>query len=505
MAKIEYTINGGSVVTVNADTTNFTLPGDGTFTIARSVTDNAGQQTGWKTSTVKVDTVLPANTSAAAPTAWQKTALSLDLTGTDVGAGVDHYEYRVGTSEIKSGTPAVVSTDGTQTLQTRVVDKAGNESAWRNETVKVDLTKPVNTTPVVSQPWRNSNFATTVSGTDATSGLATVEWKVDSGAVSTSPAVAIAQEGTYKLYTRVTDVAGNDSGWRLDTVGIDKTAPTLTASCGAPTWRNTPAVCSVAADGGLSGLPVLTASRGGDGAVEVTGGAYTVDVEGSTTVTFRAVDGAGNDATAQGAVKIDRTPPSVTATCIPDAKSLKYTCTAAGTDGLSGLTGLAWSVDGGAATPIAAGAPFTVAKGKVVVSGTDVAGNAGVSAPVVLTERHEETVEVTPRTSSEAVLLKGRATSSRRLVGQLALSSTPTATTVDLRPLALGKGTFQLVFKVKLGKKTKTFTKTQTTVNGYSKRVTVKAAAGADPQVTLTVKRKSGKRWVTHATASTHL
>ncbi len=72
--------------------------------------------------------------------------------------------------------------------------------------------------------------------------------------------------------------------------------------------------------------------------------------------------------------------------------------------------------------------------------------------------------QVTPRTSSEAVLLKGNATSSKRLVGQLALSSTPTATTVDLRPLALGKGTFQLVIKVKLGKKTKTFTKTQTTV-----------------------------------------
>jgi len=49
---------------------------------------------------------------------------------------------------------------------------------------------------------------------DATSGLATVEWKLDAGAVSTSPAVAIAVEGNYKLYTRVTDVAGNDSGWR---------------------------------------------------------------------------------------------------------------------------------------------------------------------------------------------------------------------------------------------------------------------------------------------------
>ena len=400
----------------------------------------------------------------------------------------------------------MVSTDGTQTLQTRVVDKAGNESAWRNETVKVDLTKPLNTTPVVSQPWRNSNFATTVSGTDATSGLATVEWKLDSGAVSTSPAVAIAIEGTYKLYTRVTRRGrqrlrlasghGRDRQDRSDAGRrLRRRRPGATR----------PAVCTVAADGGLSGLPVLTASRGGDGAVDVTGGAYTVDVEGSTTVAFRAVDGAGNEATAQGAVKIDRTPPAVTATCIPDAKSLKYTCTAAGTDGLSGLTGLAWSVDGGAATPIAAGAPFTVAKGKVVVSGADAAGNAGVSAPVALAERHEETGGGHPAHLERGGAAEGQG---HRPPGGSSASSRcrprPSATTVDLRPLALGKGTFQLVIKVKLGKKTKTFTKTQTTVKGYSKRVTVKAAAGADPQVTLTVKRKSGKRWVTHATASAH-
>ena len=38
--------------------------------------------------------------------------------------------------------------------------------------------------------------------------------------------------------------------------------------------------------------------------VAVAGCAYTVDVEGSTTVAFRAADGAGNYVTAQGAVKV---------------------------------------------------------------------------------------------------------------------------------------------------------------------------------------------------------
>jgi hypothetical protein len=47
--------------------------------------------------------------------------------------------------------------------------------------------------------------------------------------------------------------------------------------------------------------------------------------------------------------------------------------------------------------------------------------------------------------------------------------------------------------------------KTQKTVKGYSKRISVKAAAGAEAKVALTVQRRSGKRWVSHASGSAHL
>ena len=103
------------------------------------------------------------------------------------------------------------------------------------------------------------------------------------------------------------------------------------------------------------------------------------------------------------------------------------------------------------------------------------------------------------------MLLAGKASASARLLGQLAVSATPTKTTVDLRPLALGKGTFQFVVKVTYGKKTKTVTKTQTTVKGYSKRISVSVPAAATAKVDLTVRRKSGKRWVTHASAHAKL
>ena len=131
-------------------------------------------------------------------------------------------------------------------------------------------------------PWRKTNFTTTVTGSDASpgSGVARVEYKVDSGSVVTTPAVSITTEGPHTLYTRVVDTAGNVSDWREDAIGIDKTIPTLTVDCGVTTWRNTPATCTVAAAGGVSGLATLTAARGA-GVAEPIGGSYAVESDGA--------------------------------------------------------------------------------------------------------------------------------------------------------------------------------------------------------------------------------
>ena len=51
--------------------------------------------------------------------------------------------------------------------------------------------------------------------------------------------MSITTEGPHKLYTRVVDNAGNESDWREDTIGIDKTVPTLSVDCGQASWRNT--------------------------------------------------------------------------------------------------------------------------------------------------------------------------------------------------------------------------------------------------------------------------
>ena len=48
---------------------------------------------------------------------------------------------------VHDGGPAVVDSDGVHALETRAVDLAGNTTDWRSDTVRVDVTAPVNETP----------------------------------------------------------------------------------------------------------------------------------------------------------------------------------------------------------------------------------------------------------------------------------------------------------------------------------------------------------------------
>lgn len=509
--RITYDVSGAGTLTgqLGPGGGTITLPADGTYTLSYSIFDVAGQRLN-RSVIYKVDTVVPVNTSAAAPTAWQTAALSLALTGTDALSGVDHAEWRVGGGSVQTGTPAVVAAQGQQLLETRIVDKAGNASAWRSETVRVDTTKPLNTTPAVGEPWRKTTFTTTVSGSDAHSGVARTEYRIDAGGVVTGAAVSIAAEGAHTLETRVVDVAGNASDWRADAIGIDKVAPALAVDCGPSGWRNTVPVCAVSASGGPSGLPTLTAAIGNGAPVPVTT-SFAVDAEGASTVSFRAVDGAGNQSTARADVKIDRTPPSASLRCVPGSGTA-WACTPSGADALSGIGGLTWSLDGSAPVAVGAGTTFAVQKGTVVVYATDAAGNRTASAPVKLASREAggssggDSGGPTPRSTNEAVLLRKRsAKSSSRLVGQFAIAALPTKTTLDLRPLALGKGKFRFVFKLNQDGKKRTITKTQTTKSGYSKRIKVTVRAAAKTTVTLTISKRSGRRWVSHATASAKL
>jgi hypothetical protein len=200
--------------------------------------------------------------------------------------------------------------------------------------------------------------------------------------------------------------------------------------------------------------------------------------------------------------------------CTPGSGT-SWVCTASGADALSGVAGLTWSVNGSAGVAITNGATFAVQKGTVTVSATDRAGNAGTSAPVTLADRSAPPTPtkptpptktgITARERSEAVLRKGKGTTGQRALGQLEISALPASTTVVLRPLALGPGTYKVVLKLTADRKSKTVTKTVKSQAGYSPQVTIKLGGAAEVDVRLTVSRKSGKRWVTHASGHVKL
>jgi hypothetical protein len=192
---------------------------------------------------------------------------------------------------------------------------------------------------------------------------------------------------------------------------------------------------------------------------------------------------------------------------VPEGES-GYRCTASASDALSGVAGMAWSVNGSTPVGIAPGGSFSVAKGSVVVYAADGAGNGSASPATNLADRTpapRSPDAPTPRTSTEAVFMKGGRASSSRLLGQLSIESLPTSTVIDLRPLALGKGKFQFRLTIKTDSKTKRVSKTQTARRGYSRRIRVKVPASADAKVSLTVKKRSHRRWVKYATGSATL
>jgi hypothetical protein len=260
----------------------------------------------------------------------------------------------------------------------------------------------------------------------------------------------------------------------------------------------------VAGDGGESGLAGLTVARNGGVAEAVASGAgYTVGEDGDWWLTVRGTDNAGNAATTTAHVRIDHTAPSAGLDCVADAGSA-YTCRASGADGLSGLASLTYSVDGGPPQAPAADGTFTVAKGRVIVRATDAAGNGANSRALILSDRVVPVVRV-PREVSEAVLRSGHGSAIARAVGELTLRSTSTRTTVDLRPLALGKGRFQITMKLRADKKRKTYRKTVKTSKGYTPRISVRMGGAARVTVDLTIRRKSGKHWRAYASGGAEL
>jgi Chitobiase/beta-hexosaminidase C-terminal domain len=173
------------------------------------------------------DTTPPTVTAAVSgtrdPAGNYVATATVTLTASDAGSGVDRIEYSLdGASTAPYTGPVVVSQVGAHMLHYRAVDRAGNASAEQMAGFTVvapprpDTTPPSTSAQVTGSRDANGSYVdsatVTVAATDAESGVASIEYALDTQAWTpyTGP-VTVRTTGAHTLRYRATDAAGNRS------------------------------------------------------------------------------------------------------------------------------------------------------------------------------------------------------------------------------------------------------------------------------------------------------
>jgi regulation of enolase protein 1 (concanavalin A-like superfamily) len=173
------------------------------------------------TDPVEPDTMPPVTTAMTAPAApdgdngWYVTPVTVTLSATDDISGVARTEYLLdGGDWVEYTGPFTLDEDGAHTLVYRSVDEAGNVEASQSLELLIDATVPEVAIGGIEDGGvygADELVDVSVSGHDATSGLASLELTLDGEPVVGSVAAALVglAEGQHELAAVASDIAGN--------------------------------------------------------------------------------------------------------------------------------------------------------------------------------------------------------------------------------------------------------------------------------------------------------
>ncbi len=258
---------------------------------------------------------------------WVKGELTLTASGsTDDFTANDDILYEVsdnGTSYSGGNVRILTGATGTFTVYFKVTDESNN-AATATKTVKLDNTVP--SAPNISMStgsgdytagtWAAQNVSLSLSGaSDAHSGLAGYQYKIDDGAWQDGSAYTFNVSGVHTFYYRSVDNAGNVSAEGSKLVKVDLEAPgepTVDIAPGYTTdWTNkTLTLTASLSDDNLTEEEDITYEVSEDGTTFSAGSSLTFSDEGTHTGWFRVTDESGNTTTVSRTVKIDKTAPA---------------------------------------------------------------------------------------------------------------------------------------------------------------------------------------------------
>ena len=218
---LQYKLPGGDWTTG----TEATVSGEGANAVAYRASDVAGN-VAEKTVTVRIDKTPPVTTHTA-PSAWVRGPVTVRLTRSDSGSGVDFTEYKLDGGAWTRGSQPQVSGNGIHTLVYRSTDVVGNREADESVTVRIDRLRPVTRAPKAASVVRGRTATLQYRVNDARPGSATAKVTIRVKTLGGTTVKTITVEKaklntllrasfrcklakrTYKFFVYATDSAGN--------------------------------------------------------------------------------------------------------------------------------------------------------------------------------------------------------------------------------------------------------------------------------------------------------
>jgi len=342
IAALEMRQNGGAWQAVNS----LNLSADGVYAIEARAGDNAGRET-TVADTIPVDVTYP-SLEATFPVpdgenGWYIAPFTVNVTGADATSGLALVQARYA-GGLWQDNALLVDREGLVDVEFRSQDNAGNTTNTPEQFL-VDLSNPTltmsNTGTAGLAGWYISPVTVTAIGNDAVSGLQSIQMRSNSGAWAATNSLLLAADGIYTVDALAEDNAGRQNQAQ-ESVNVDATAPTLTATYPVPdglnNWYVNPIDISISGTDVTSGI-LLAQVRSNGGSW---GSNLTLTDEGVNSLDFRVQDNAGNLSTANSQVSLDLTDPALTITTSGTLGTNGWyisaaTATAVGTDAISGL------------------------------------------------------------------------------------------------------------------------------------------------------------------------
>ena len=304
-------VTGGSI----------SVSGEGQHTLTLRGIDQAGR-TVTQTMNIWIDTAPPDITTITPPgqngDGWYNEPVTFPTPEDLAGSDIVKIEYRLLPDGTFTEVPPSFTESGVYQVEVRLTDEAGHVTL-QTITVKVDLDQPTLTVTRSKADGANGWYITVpvtvpFTASDAVSGVGKACYTVDDGdPVCDGNAPALSSAGEHTIAWSVLDHAGNTLT-HSETVKIDLTAPVLSTSLPTPEgqdgwFKHQPVTISVSVNDPESGVKKEYQLNGGEWTSFT--GDLPISQEGKNQVSIRATNGAGQVTTANYAVKIDTTVPTL--------------------------------------------------------------------------------------------------------------------------------------------------------------------------------------------------